>query len=223
MRDFVYVDAHSGKVIDKIAGIHDAKNRRAYDGQEPRAPGPNYPASPFWVEGQAFPTGNVEADNMIQASGEIYDLFKNAFGRDSFDGHGATMDSIFNRGNSCPNASWNGTFISFCPGLTTDDVTAHEWGHAYTEYTHGLIYAWQPGALERGVLGHLGRNRRPHQRPRRRHAGRGAHGRGLHRLNAGRPRSSITAPAAIAGAKLAGTAAFGPQTFSHRRRPTSSW
>ncbi len=23
----------------------------------------------------------------------------------------------------------------------------HEWGHAYTEYTDGLIYAWQPGAL----------------------------------------------------------------------------
>ena len=31
------------------------------------------------------------------------------------------MDSIFNRGNACPNASWNGTFISFCPGLTTDE------------------------------------------------------------------------------------------------------
>ncbi len=57
------------------------------------------------------------------------------------------MDSIFNRGYSCPNASWNGTFISFCNGLTTDDVTAHEWGHAYTQYTHDLIYAWQPGAL----------------------------------------------------------------------------
>ena len=71
----------------------------------------------------------------------------NAFGRDSFDGAGGIMDSIFNRGYSCPNASWNGTFISFCPGLTTDDVTGHEWGHAYTQYTDGLIYAWQPGAL----------------------------------------------------------------------------
>ena len=84
---------------------------------------------------------------MILASKETYDLFFNAFGRDSFDGAGATMDAIFNRGNSCPNASWNGTFISFCPGITTDDVTGHEWGHAYTEYTDGLIYAWQPGAL----------------------------------------------------------------------------
>ena len=57
------------------------------------------------------------------------------------------MDSIFNRGYDCPNASWNGTFISFCPGFTTDDVTCHEWTHAYTQYTHGLIYLWQPGAL----------------------------------------------------------------------------
>ena len=38
-------------------------------------------------------------------------------------------------------------FISFCPGFATDDVTAHEWGHAYTEYMHGLIYEWQSGAL----------------------------------------------------------------------------
>ena len=147
VRQFVYVDAHSGKVIDQINGIHEAKNRRAYNAGGATQPGPNYPATPFWVEGDTFPTGTIEADNMISASSEIYDLFKNAFGRDSFDGKGATMDSIFNRGNGCPNASWNGQYISFCPGTTTDDITAHEWGHAYTQYTHGLIYAWQPGAL----------------------------------------------------------------------------
>ena len=84
---------------------------------------------------------------MIVASEETYKLFSQTFGRDSFDGHGATMDAIFDRGYSCPNASWNGIFISFCPGTTADDVTGHEWGHAYTEYTHGLIYQWQPGAL----------------------------------------------------------------------------
>ena len=147
VREFVFVDAHSGKVIDRITGIHDAKNRRAFNSQGATAPGPNYPATPFWVEGQAFPTGTAEADNMIAASSEIYDLFKLAFGRDSFDGKGKTMDSIFNRGNGCPNASWNGSFISFCPGTTTDDITAHEWGHAYTEYSANLIYQWQPGAL----------------------------------------------------------------------------
>ena len=53
---------------------------------------------------------------MILASKETYDFFINAFGRDSFDGEGATMDAIFDRGYGCPNASWNGIFISFCPG-----------------------------------------------------------------------------------------------------------
>jgi len=84
---------------------------------------------------------------MLYASSETWSLFFNGFARDSYDNAGALYDSIFDRGYSCPNASWNGSFISFCPGTTTDDVTAHELGHAYTTYTHGLIYAWQPGAL----------------------------------------------------------------------------
>ena len=214
VRQFVYVDAHSGKVIDVVNGIHEAKNRRAYNAQGLTQPGPNYPASPFWVEGDPFPTGTVEADNMIAASGETYDFFKNAFGRDSFDGNGARMDSIFNRGNGCPNASWNGQYISFCPGLTTDDVTAHEWGHAYTEYTHGLIYAWQPGALNEAYSDIWGETVDR------------INGRGGDTPDAQRTAGSCTAftplattinilaPAAIAGLRSAATAAFGPQTFN---------
>jgi len=213
VRDFVFVDAHSGKVVEKFAGMHDAKNRRAFDGAGATQPGPNYPNNPFWVEGQALPTGTVEADNMVAASGEIYDLFKNAFGRDSFNGKGATMDSVFNRGNGCPNASWNGVYISFCPGLTTDDVTAHEWAHAYTEYTHGLIYAWQPGALNEAYSDIWGETVDR------------LNGRGGDTPDAARTAGSctaftnstlvnVTAPAVIAGAKTSFGAAFGPQTFS---------
>ncbi|MEP1447218.1 MAG: M4 family metallopeptidase [Paraglaciecola sp.] len=147
VREFVYVDAINGEVIDQITGIHDALHRRAYDAEGAAHPGPNYPETPFWVEGDPLPTSEVEADNMIVSSEETYWFFEHAFGRDSFDDAGATMDAIFNRGDSCPNASWNGVYISFCPGLTTDDVTAHEWAHAYTEYTNSLIYQWQSGAL----------------------------------------------------------------------------
>ena len=147
VREFVYVDAMNGAVVDQITGSHDALERRAFDAEGAAHPGPNYSNNPYWVEGQALPTGNVEADNMIYASEDTYNFFANAFGQDSFDSNGATMDAIFNRGDSCPNASWNGTYISFCAGLTTDDVTAHEWGHAYTQYTNNLIYQWQSGAL----------------------------------------------------------------------------
>ncbi|MDU0355422.1 M4 family metallopeptidase [Paraglaciecola aquimarina] len=147
VREFVYVDAISGKVVDQITGIHDALDRRAFDAQGAAHPGPNYPNNPFWIEGDALPTADIEANNMIYASAETYDFFANAFGRDSFDDSGATMDAIFNRGDQCPNASWSGTYISFCPGLTSDDITAHEWSHAYTQYTNNLIYQWQSGAL----------------------------------------------------------------------------
>ncbi len=214
VREFVYIDAHTGKYIDQITGIHDGKFRRAYDAAGTTAPGANYPASPFWVEGSPFPTGTTEADNMIQASGEIYDLFKNAFGRDSYDGAGATMDSIFNRGNGCPNASWNGTFISFCPGTTTDDVTAHEWGHAYTEYTSNLIYAWQPGALNESYSDIWGEtidrlNGRGGDTP---NAARSANSCSV--FTPKPPSVTINSPAAIAGLKDAGTATFGPTTFA---------
>lgn len=209
IREFVFVDAHSGKVIDRFSGIHDALNRRAYDAMGLTAPGPNYPATPFWQEGDPFPTGTAEADNMIAASAETYDLFSKAFGRDSFDGAGATMDSIFNRGNGCPNASWNGIFISFCPGVTTDDVTAHEWGHAYTQYTHNLIYQWQPGALNEAYSDIWGETVDL------------INGRGLDSPNALRTANACTAftppppvltinsPASIAGNYTAGSAAFG--------------
>lgn len=214
VREFIYVSAHTGKVIDRITGIHDAMNRRAFNGLNQTAPGPNYPNSPFWVEGNPFPTGTVEADNMIAASAEIYDLFKFAFGRDSYDANGARMDSIFNRGNACPNASWGGQFISFCPGTTTDDVTAHEWGHAYTEYTHGLIYQWQPGALNESYSDIWGEtvdriNGRGGDTP---DAVRNA---GVCSVRTSNPPTvNVTLPLAIAGARGSSTASFGPTTFS---------
>ena len=210
VREFVYVDAHTGKIIDQITGIHEGLNRRAYDAEGQTAPGPNYPGSPFWVEGQSLPTGNAEADNMIDASKETYDVFWNAFGRDGFDGTGSIMDSIFNRGNGCPNASWNGLFISFCPGTTSDDVTAHEWGHAYTQYTHNLIYQWQPGALNESYSDIWGEvvdriNGRGTDLPDAlRTAG------ACSTLSPPRPLLRVNSPASIAGDYAAGSAAFGP-------------
>lgn len=213
VREFVYIDAHTGKLVDQVTGIHDAMFRRAYDGQGLNMVPPSYPGSPYWVEGDAFPTASTEANNMLLASQETYNFFDLSFSRDSFDDAGAIMDQIFNRGYGCPNASWNGTFISFCAGLTTDDITAHEWGHAYTQYTHNLIYAWQPGALNEAYSDIWGETVDL------------INARGLDSPGGPRteavcsafttlpPTVTINSPAAIAGVKSAGTAAFGPQTF----------
>ena len=213
IREFVYIDAHTGKFVDQITGVHDAMFRRAYDGKNLSTVPPSYPNRPFWEEGDRFPTRSAECNNMLIASEETYNFFLDAFDRDSIDGEGGMMDQIFDRGYDCPNASWNGTYISFCPGTTTDDITAHEWGHAYTQYTDNLIYQWQPGALNEAYSDMWGET--------------------IDQLNArgldspGGPRAdacsafatlpptvTINAPPAIAGVKIAGTAAFGPQTFT---------
>ena len=66
----------------------------------------------------------------------------------SWDGEDGTMHSIWNADFlGCPNASWNGLSTNYCDGVASDDVVAHEWAHAYTQATHGLIYKWQSGAL----------------------------------------------------------------------------
>ena len=213
IREFVYVDAHSGKVVGQYTGIYDNLNRRAFNGNGSTAvPPPNYPGNPFWLEGQAFPTGNQEADNMILSSKEVYDYYKNAFGRDSYDNNGAVMDAIFNRGNACPNASWNGLFISFCPGLTTDDVTAHEWSHAYTERTHGLIYAHQSGALNEAYSDIHGEtvdliNGRGGDSP---GGNRQANATDCSEFMPYPPVVQVNSPANIAGTYPAGRAVFGP-------------
>jgi Zn-dependent metalloprotease len=213
IRDFVYVGAHSGKIIDKVTAVHDDLTRRAFDGHDLAFAPQNYPNGAYWLEGQSFPTMSDEANNMVAASQETYNLFRETFGRDSFDGKGATMDAIFNRGYDCPNASWNGIFISFCPGLTTDDVTTHEWAHAYTQYTHNLIYQWQPGALNESYSDIWGEVVDQIN-------GRGGDAGGS-RSPAACSTSSppvaqlrVNAPAAIAGNYFAQAAFFGPQLSS---------
>ena len=147
--EFVYIDAQAGKFLDQITGSHDALDRRVYDGQNiPALLPPNFPSNPFWVEGQAFPTGVANADEIIASSKEIYDLFNNAIGRDSVDDLGSTMWSIFDIGfvgaaTTIPQLN----LAAFSNDLISDDVVAHEWTHVYTYYTNNLVSQSQPGAL----------------------------------------------------------------------------
>ena len=141
VREFVYVDAHNGRVIDQITGIYHALNREVYEGNL---------GNLVWVEGDPLPTGNVDWDNEIDGAGESYNLFASMTAGTylSYDGADATMKTVNNDPTiNCPNANWNGTSTNYCTGVTGDDTVAHEWGHAYTEFTNNLIYQWQSGAL----------------------------------------------------------------------------
>ena len=141
VRDMVFVDADTGKVVNRYSMIHDALNRQLYETSPD--------TEPVWEEGDPFPGDlNEDQQNMVTSTGEAYWMFQNTFGRDSYDGAGATMRTVNNDPRiSCPNANWNGATTNYCDGVSSDDVVSHEWGHAYTEFTHGLIYQWQSGAL----------------------------------------------------------------------------
>jgi Zn-dependent metalloprotease len=140
VREMVYVHAHAGKILNRYTTMGHALFRRLFEQNT---------SNQVWMEGQPFPgTLNVDQQNIVNFSGQTYRFFFNAFGYDSWDGHGAEMQSVNNDPRiSCPNANWNGATTNYCTGVTGDDTVGHEWGHAYTDSTHDLIYQWQSGAL----------------------------------------------------------------------------
>jgi Zn-dependent metalloprotease len=146
VRDFVFVHAYNGKIVNRYSAIHDALHRVVFEGSG-TAEAPVF--TKVWEEGDPFPgTLNQDQQNLVLFSEDTYNLFFNAFGRDSYDGQGAFMQTVNNDPRiGCPNANWNGFTTNYCTGVTGDDTVAHEWGHAYTDFTHDLIYQWQPGAL----------------------------------------------------------------------------
>ena len=141
VREFIFIDAHTGDLVEQFTGIHPI-DRKLYEKSTSAA-------NLKWKEGDAFPgTLDQWQQSEVITSEHVYNFFKNAFSYISFNNADASMITVNNDPNiSCPNANWNGVTANYCTGTASDDVVAHEWGHAYTEYTSGLIYQYQSGAL----------------------------------------------------------------------------
>ena len=142
VREIVILDAQTGKYLNRWSMIAHALDRELHEESYD-------PETPEWKEGEPFP-GTLDEDqqNEVLGTGEAYWMFMNTFGRDSYDGRGAQMITVNNDPTiNCPNANWNGVTTNYCTGVTGDDTVAHEWAHAYTEYTSGLLYQWQSGAM----------------------------------------------------------------------------
>jgi bacillolysin len=95
---------------------------------------------------------------------QVYDFYKEKFGRNSFDNKGAAMHSIVHYGQNFNNAFWDGTrmvygdgdgvmFTSFAGAL---DIIGHELTHAVTERTSNLIYMNESGALNEALSDIMG-------------------------------------------------------------------
>jgi len=150
----VFVDALSGDIVSKFNNITEGRNRMTYHAQ--------YSQSLPGVLAMSE-TEETHTDSNIQTTHAhiktTYDYFFNEHGRDSFDGNGATIVSSVHLGSNYVNAYWNGTQLAFGDGdgVTAGplgnalDIVAHEFGHALTQYTAGLIYQNQSGALNESM------------------------------------------------------------------------
>ena len=84
-----------------------------------------------------------------------FDYFKNTFDRNSIDGNGLALTGVVHFDRNLNNAFWSNKTMFFGDGdgelfsnlAACLDITAHEMTHGVIEYTAGLIYQNQSGAL----------------------------------------------------------------------------
>ena len=139
VREFLFIDGHTGKLIEQFTGIAHVLDRILYEKDTDNLR--------YTEGGSTFFLGEW-GQNEIETAGHVYYFFKNAFGVISYDNNDAQMVTINNNPDiDCPNATWNGVSANYCDGTASDDVVAHEWGHAYNQYTANLIYSYESGAL----------------------------------------------------------------------------
>jgi Zn-dependent metalloprotease len=97
----------------------------------------------------------ANANAAYEALGATRAFYQEILGRDSIDNVGSTLVANVNFGTKYDNAFWDGERMVFGNGdnvifkdFTGDvDVPGHELTHGVTQYTAGLQYTDQPGAL----------------------------------------------------------------------------
>jgi hypothetical protein len=104
-------------------------------------------------------TGDAAVDEAHESSGVVLELFATQFDRQSADGRGGELTITVHYGQNYDNAFWDGTQLVFGDGdgvifdrfTKPMDVMAHEFTHAVTQFTAGLNYQGQSGALNESV------------------------------------------------------------------------
>ncbi len=133
-----------------------AKNRSVYTANQTSS----LPGQLKRAEG-APATGDLATDEAYDGSGATYDLYWDVYQRNSIDGNGMPLNSTVHYQKGYDNAFWNGQQMVYGDGdedlppaqrlfnrfTIAIDVMGHELTHGVTQYTGGLVYSNQPGAL----------------------------------------------------------------------------
>ncbi|MER7755709.1 M4 family metallopeptidase [Kitasatospora sp. NPDC097643] len=150
----------------------DTAHRAARLAPPPPAPGPaaasrvicdaghgqRLPGRTVRTEGQA-PVADGSVNHAYDGLGATFALYADAYGRRSIDDQGLRLDATVHYGRDYDNAFWNGHRMVFGDGdgeifgdfTACIDVIGHELTHGVTQFTAGLNYHDQPGALNESV------------------------------------------------------------------------
>jgi Zn-dependent metalloprotease len=159
----VLIDAHTGAVALHFAQVERILNRSVCFNNNLRSL-PETCTAPVRIEGgAAVNLGDV--DIAYDLSKVVYDFYAAApFSRNSLDDNGMALNSTVNfcpkdLGEACPydNAFWNGDQMVYGQGYAkADDIVAHELTHGVTEFTSGLFYYADSGAINESISDVLG-------------------------------------------------------------------
>lgn len=135
------------------AGSTFTPERRVHDGQQKAA----LPGKLLRGEGDP-PSDNADVDLMYDAMGEVFSLYAEQFDRNSLDGGGLALIATVNHRRNYNNAFWNGDQMAFGNGdgqlfrtFMDLSVIAHEMTHGVIQYSGGLVYQDQSGALNESI------------------------------------------------------------------------
>ena len=117
------------------------------------------PGTPVRTADQTDASGDVAVDEAWAGIAGSLALFRDVYGRDSYDDNGGFVSVTVHYERDYDNAFWDGTQLVFGDGdgeiferfTKPVDVLGHEFTHAVTERTAGLVYQGQPGALNESV------------------------------------------------------------------------
>jgi Zn-dependent metalloprotease len=105
------------------------------------------------------PTDDTSVNEAYDGLGATWELWHAAYGRNSLDDKGLGLLATVHYGTDYDNAFWDGTQMVFGDGdgevllgfTRSLDVIGHELAHGVTQYTSGLVYQDQAGALNEHV------------------------------------------------------------------------
>jgi Zn-dependent metalloprotease len=104
-------------------------------------------------------TNDKQVNEAFVGSGDVFNMYLKAFGRNSLDGNGLKMISTVHHRRNLNNAFWNGVQMAYGDGdgvlfkpLTGSlSVIGHELSHGVVQFSGGLIYQDQSGALNESL------------------------------------------------------------------------